>query len=197
LVLNLEKTNIKSKQIICHIVKNNFPHYALRISYKEKYMEDTLNQFLSIDSWIWNKPMSVADNTHMQEMTQQNTLILPVPCHMFSLTNFIVNNPDNFQTNPSVHNINITRKYNPHRPNTNLSCFQKSAFYAAIIIFNTFLLPLTGLTDKSTVSSSIKKILKYTHFILLMNVLCLRMIHNVAYLLCLYLNNSVCFASFL
>jgi len=52
--------------------------------------------------------MSIADNTHMQEVTQQNTLILPVPCQfMFSLTNFIVNNPDNFQTNPSVHNINL------------------------------------------------------------------------------------------
>jgi len=42
-------------------------------------------QYLSIYSCIWNKPMSIADNTHMQEMTQQNTLILPVPCqYMFS-----------------------------------------------------------------------------------------------------------------
>jgi hypothetical protein len=127
--------------------------------------------------------------------TTEHTNITCCMSYMFSLTNFIINNPDNFQTNPSVHNINITRKYDSHRPNSNLSCFQKSAFYAGII-FNNFLLPLTSLTDKSTVSSSIKKILKYTHFILLINVLCLRMIHNVAYLLCFYLNNSVCFISF-
>jgi len=112
----------------------------------------SLIQYLSIDSWIWNKPMSIADNTHMQEMTQQNTLILPVPCqYMFPLTNFIVNSPNNFQTNPSVHSINLTRKYNPHRPHANLSCFQKSAFNAGIIVFNNFLLPLTSPTDKSTV----------------------------------------------
>jgi len=52
---------------------------------------------------------------------------------MFLLTNLIVNNPDNFQTNPSVHSINITRKYSPYRPNANLSCYQKSAFNAGII----------------------------------------------------------------
>jgi len=49
--LNLEKTNIKSKQIICHIVKNNLPHYALSIIYKEKYLEDTLNtKFLGLQT---------------------------------------------------------------------------------------------------------------------------------------------------
>jgi len=60
LVLNLEKTNIKSKQIICHIVKNNLPHYALSIIYKEKYLEDTLNtKFLGLqtNSEIWRNIM--------------------------------------------------------------------------------------------------------------------------------------------
>ena len=105
-------------------------------------------QYLSIDSWIWNKPISISDNTHMQE-TQQNTSVLPVPCqYMFSLMNFIVNNQDNFQTNPSVHSINIRRKYNFYRPNANLSWFQKRAFCGGIIIFNNFLLPLQSLIDK-------------------------------------------------
>jgi len=31
---------------------------------------------MSIDSWIWNKPMSIADNTHVPEMTKQNTCYL-------------------------------------------------------------------------------------------------------------------------
>jgi len=51
LVLNLEKTNIKNKQIICHTVKNNLSHYSQSISYKEKCMEDTLNtKFLGLQT---------------------------------------------------------------------------------------------------------------------------------------------------
>jgi hypothetical protein len=61
-------------------------------------------------------------HSHARDDTTKH--MLPVPCqYMFSLMNFIVNNPDNFQTNPSVHSIHIMRKYNPHRPNANLSCF--------------------------------------------------------------------------
>jgi hypothetical protein len=63
--------------------------------------------------------------------------ILPVPCDsIFSLMNFIINNQENFQTNSSIHNIKRRNKHFLHRPNANLSCFQKSTFYAGIIIFN-------------------------------------------------------------
>ena len=39
--------------------------------------------------------------------------------------NFILNNQDNFQTNSSIHSIDTRNKHQLHRPNANLSCFQK------------------------------------------------------------------------
>ena len=54
--------------------------------------------------------------------------ILPVPCqYILSLMNSI---QESFQTDPSVHNINTRNKHHPLRSNANLSCFQKSIFYA-------------------------------------------------------------------
>jgi hypothetical protein len=70
--------------------------------------------------------------------------ILPVPCQfIFSLMNFIVSNQENFQTNSSIHNINTRNKHHLHRPNANLSCSQKSIFYACIKIFNSLSRSLT------------------------------------------------------
>jgi IS1 family transposase len=62
--------------------------------------------------------------------------ILPIPCHIFSLMNFILNNQENVQTNSSIHSIDTRNKHHLHRPNANLSCVQKSSFYASIRIFN-------------------------------------------------------------
>jgi hypothetical protein len=55
----------------------------------------------------------------------------PFPCqYIHSLINFIIINQKHFQTNSSIHNIKTRNKHHLHRPNTNLSCFQKSIFYA-------------------------------------------------------------------
>jgi hypothetical protein len=50
--------------------------------------------------------------------------------------NFIINNKEIFQTNSSVHNINIRNKHHLHRPNANLSCLKKNTFCAGFKIFN-------------------------------------------------------------
>jgi hypothetical protein len=50
--------------------------------------------------------------------------------------NFIINNQENVQTNSSIPKINKRNKHHLHRPNGNLSCFQKSTFHAGIKIFN-------------------------------------------------------------
>ena len=68
---------------------------------------------------------------------QNQIEILPVPCqYTLSIMSFIFNNQEIFQTNSSTHNINIRNKLHLHRPNDNLSCFQKSTFYVGIKIFN-------------------------------------------------------------
>jgi IS1 family transposase len=74
---------------------------------------------------------------------------LPVPCqYIFSLMNFFVNNQENIQTTPSVHSINTRNKDHLHRPIANLSCFQKSAFYSGIKIFNRLPHSLTNIKNE-------------------------------------------------
>jgi IS1 family transposase len=64
--------------------------------------------------------------------------------------NFIVNNRELFQTNSAVHSVNTRNKHQLHRPIVNLSCFQKSAFYTGIKIFNTLPSSLTSLVNKKS-----------------------------------------------
>jgi hypothetical protein len=62
--------------------------------------------------------------------------------------NFIVNNQEHFQTNSAVHSVNTKSKTQLHRPIANLSCFQKSAYYAGIKIFNSLPSSLSSLVNK-------------------------------------------------
>jgi hypothetical protein len=66
-----------------------------------------------------------------------DTCCLPLNVyHALSLLLFIVNNQEHFQTsNSAVHSVNTRNKNQLHRPIVNLSCFQKSAYYAGIKIF--------------------------------------------------------------
>ena len=50
--------------------------------------------------------------------------------------NFVINNHKNFHTDSSINSINTENKHHLHRPNANLSCFQKCTFYARIKILN-------------------------------------------------------------
>jgi len=62
--------------------------------------------------------------------------ILPLPYeYIFTLMNFVVNNQERFQTNSAIHS-NTRNRDHLHRPTANLSCFQKSAYYAGTKIFN-------------------------------------------------------------
>jgi hypothetical protein len=62
--------------------------------------------------------------------------------------NIFVNNQENFQTNPSAYSINTRNKQHLHRPIANLSCFQKSAFYPGIRIFNILQYSVTNLKNE-------------------------------------------------
>jgi predicted peroxiredoxin len=53
-----------------------------------------------------------------------------------------------FQTNSAIHSVNTRNKNQLHRPIANLSCFQKSAYYAGIKIFNSLPSSLTSLINK-------------------------------------------------
>ena len=72
--------------------------------------------------------------------------IVPVPCQYIpSLMNFIIKLETFLDS--SIHNINTRNTHHLHRPNANLSCFQRSVLYAGIKIFNNLLPSLTILTN--------------------------------------------------
>jgi hypothetical protein len=100
--------------------------------------------------------------------------ILTLPCeHIFSSIKFITNN-EHFQTNADVHSINTRHKHYLHKPAANLSCLQKSTYYAGIRIFNNLPSDIKSLRKKKHDLNSTKTILKCTHSTLLMNTYCLK-----------------------
>jgi hypothetical protein len=62
--------------------------------------------------------------------------------------NFVVNNHEYFQTNSAIHCVNTMKRDYLQRPTANLSCFQKSAYYAGIKIFNSLTSNFRSLTNK-------------------------------------------------
>jgi len=77
----------------------------------------------------------------------------------------IINNQEIFQTNSSTHNIKTRNKHHLHRPNVNLTCFQKSTFYTGIKIFNS-IPPSVKMfkNDKAKFKAALRKYL-HTHFL--------------------------------
>ena len=73
---------------------------------------------------------------------------------------FIINNQEIFKINSSVHNINTRNKHHLHRQNANLSCFQKSTFYAGIQIFSNLPPSMTNLkNDMAKFKAALRKYL--------------------------------------
>jgi hypothetical protein len=68
--------------------------------------------------------------------------ILPLDSKLLlSLSSFVVDNIETFQTNSDSHNTSTRYRYNLHVPNTNLSKYQKGVYYSGIKLFSN--LPLT------------------------------------------------------
>jgi hypothetical protein len=77
--------------------------------------------------------------------------ILSLPCeYIFTLMNFVVNKKEHFQTISAIHSVNTRNGDQLHRPTANLSCFQKSAYYTGIKIFNSLPSNLRILVNKRT-----------------------------------------------
>jgi hypothetical protein len=63
---------------------------------------------------------------------------------------FVVNNPNNFETNSALHSINTRYKNQLHRPTVNLSSIQKGVTYSAIKIYDSLPSDISRLqNDKS------------------------------------------------
>ena len=94
--------------------------------------------------------------------------------------NFSVNNQEHFQKNSSIHNINTRSKHHHHRPNANLSCFQKSIFYAGIKIFDSLPHSLTILkNEKAKFKVALRKYLNTHSFSFVDELLCVKIYDTV------------------
>jgi hypothetical protein len=75
--------------------------------------------------------------------------ILPLTCeYVFTLMNFVVNNQETFQMNSAMHSVNTRNRDHLHRPTAKLSCFQNSAYYAGIKVYNSLPSALRSLMNK-------------------------------------------------
>jgi len=90
---------------------------------------------------------------------------------------FFIGNQDKFLTNSSVHSTNKRNKHRIYRPIADVSCFQKSAFYSGIRIFNNPPQSITSLrNEKLQYKLTLKFIYTHTPFTLWMNFLHVQMI---------------------
>ena len=90
--------------------------------------------------------------------------MLPVLCHyVFSLMSFLINNQDILQTDSSTYNINKRNKHRLHRPDANVSCFQKGTFCAGIKMFNSLPPSVTVLKNDGAKFKTAQRKYLYAH----------------------------------
>jgi hypothetical protein len=70
------------------------------------------------------------------------------------------------RTNADVHSVNTRNKCHLHRPVANISCFQKSAYYARINIFNNLPSGLKSLMNEKAKFNTLKLSGYYTYHLL-------------------------------
>jgi hypothetical protein len=94
--------------------------------------------------------------------------ILIVPSlYIYALMIFVVNNPDSFQSNSTIHCVNTGQKNQLHFPMVKFSSIQKGVICASIKIFNN--LPpnlLKHYTDGTAFRSELRKFLVKNAFLL-------------------------------
>jgi hypothetical protein len=79
--------------------------------------------------------------------TQQSSKQLETVYYCMSWSSFY-KTQESFPTNSTIHTVNTRNKNQLHRPTASLSCFQKSAYYAGIKIFNSLPSNITTLINK-------------------------------------------------
>jgi hypothetical protein len=165
LCLNNKTTGRQQNRFLCNVIlENSYENMSSHFNYQldskseqPQHMKTYMNLCVQPQ---WNFLPHFTSCRSLFKKLQ----ILPIPCqYIQSILNFVVNNHETFQTNLEIHNINTRNKHHLHRPNANLSCFQKSAHYAGIRIFNRLPLCLSVLTnDKAKFKKAVQKYLN-TH----------------------------------
>jgi hypothetical protein len=83
--------------------------------------------------------------------------------YILSLLLFLVDNRDHFRVNSEIHHINTRNKLNLHLPITNLSVYQKGAYYCGIREFNSLPTHIKELSHNRNHFKCALKNFLYTH----------------------------------
>jgi len=90
--------------------------------------------------------------------------ILPLQSqYILSLLLFVIDNKDHFRKNSEVHHINTRNKSSLHQPLSNLSIYQKGAYYIGIRVFNSLPPQIRELSHKRHHFRHILKEFLFTH----------------------------------
>jgi hypothetical protein len=92
--------------------------------------------------------------------------ILPLTSqYMLSLLMFVVQNKNLFLTNNENHNLDTRQRNNLYLPQTNLTIYQKGAYYSGIKIFNNLHLEMKNVAgNQEKFKIALKKFYTLTNF---------------------------------
>lgn len=90
--------------------------------------------------------------------------ILPLQSqYILSLLLFVIDNKGHFRRNSEIHHINTRNKSSLHQPLSNLSIYQKGAYYTGIRVFNSLPPQIRELSHNRHHFKHILKEFFYTH----------------------------------
>jgi hypothetical protein len=108
-----------------------------------------------------------------KELCKSMETLLLYSQYMFSLLMYVVKNKHLFTRNFPVHNHDTRSAKNFHLPITNLTIYQKGAYYMGIKIFNYLPTHIQNVTLYKFLKRTYRDFFLITHFFLLMNILML------------------------
>jgi len=122
-------SNVSSNAYIIPYIlirKNYFTHFHSRDNYGIIFWGiSATSQKLLIQTKIFRIMLGLGYRSSCRTGFN-NLTYYPIPClYTLSLMNFVVSNPDKFQTNITVHSLNNRQKNHRHRPTICFSSFKK------------------------------------------------------------------------
>jgi len=137
-----------------------YPHFDSIIKYGIMFWGNSSNsaKIFTLQKKIFRIMAGAQPRTSCRSLLKQLEIITVLCQYILSFMNFIINNQEIFHTNSSIHNANTRNKHHLHRPNANLSCLQKTTFYAGTKLFNSLPPSMTILkNDKAQFKAVLRK----------------------------------------
>jgi hypothetical protein len=153
---------VRKRSSVCYVMRklsNIVNIVTLRIVYFA-YFQSLVNYGII----FWGSSSTMHNTFLMQKRIIRIMLTVP-SLYIYALMMFVVNNPDSFQSNSTIHCINMRQKTQLQLPTVKFSSIQRSVIYTSLKIFNN--LPpnlLKHYTDGTAFRSELRKFLVMNAF---------------------------------